>query len=207
MNIGEQMKTNKTNKTMKIIVTISIILSILLVGVVVYHYSFPLNSDLENLEEHINEWVNRGEVGEADVQIYDPITINNLMYYPIEVDDKLGYIQLKQGLTNRYKIHHSKGTSSDFISEIISSKGEKYHVLIGRNDNLQIHKVKIDPNEVMIYPNMGTQKPSEFDIYELDIPKKEVFVVFIKVDNGIQEGVVRVSKVLNINGDEITSMS
>ena len=197
----------KKNKTLKIIVSISIIVLILLtIGGVVYHYSFPLVSDLENVEECINEWIHRGvEEGEIrDIQIYDPIIINNLMYYPIEVDDSVGYILLKEGLTNRYKIDHSRGTSGSFLSEVISSNGEKYIVLIGRNDNLQIDKVEMDPNEVKINW-LHIPKPAEFNVYELDIPKQDVFAVFVKVDERIPEGAVRVSKILNKNGDDITS--
>ena len=178
--------------------SIIIFIIVLILGIIfsLYHCSFPIGNDLENVEvdEYIIEWLNRGEESRQDIQIHTPITIGNLNYYPIEFDAMFGYILLKKGLTNRYKVDHMRaGTPNNFRSGVIEEQDEKYLIMLGRNVDYQINKIEI--------------KPDGYSIYDLLIPKQDVFINFIKVNDNTPTGNVdaKCAEFFNQNDENITS--
>lgn len=172
------------------------ILVILLVIVVVgYHFSFPVKDDWSNLETYIDEWLNRGrsDVYSHNITLYDSVTLGNLTYIPMEVDEKIGYVLLKRSITGRYKISHLSHGSGNFRNGIVKIGDQKYLLLMGRNTLGEITKVKftIDVNHE----------------YEIDVPKQKVFLEYTEVDNDVQIGYMISDKITlyNAEGREVTS--
>lgn len=82
----------------------------ILAGLTAYHCSFPLDADLNGLEPAVLQWFNRGRSVpcEADqLELYQPVTVGRLTYYPLVLDGRLGYLCLSRGFTGRYKFDHS----------------------------------------------------------------------------------------------------
>ena len=65
----------------------------ILAGLTAYHRSFPLDAGLNGLEPAALQWFNRGKSVpyEADqLELYQPVTVGRLTYYPLVVDGGLG---------------------------------------------------------------------------------------------------------------------
>ena len=74
----------------------------ILAGLAAYHCSFPLDADLNGLEPAALQWFNRGRsvFYEADqLQLYQPVTVGDRTYVPLELDGQLGHLRLSRGLT------------------------------------------------------------------------------------------------------------
>lgn len=178
----------------KVIIYIGVILLIGIIAIA-YHLSFPIKSDVSNLEIYIDNWANRGSSTPYPHQIdfYDSVTMGNLKYTSMELDGKLGYVLLKKSITGRYKIDHYSHGGGNYRNGVIKNKGQKYLLFIGRNTFGEISKVQftIDSNNE----------------YYLDIPTENIFLVLTEVDNNTEVGPVFLDKikVYNEAGDDITS--
>ena len=76
----------------------------ILAGLTAYHRSFPLDAGLNGLEPAALQWFNRGKSVpcEADqLELYQPVTVGHLTYYPLVLDGRLGYLCLSRGFTGR----------------------------------------------------------------------------------------------------------
>ena len=74
----------------------------ILTGLTACHRSFPLDADLNGLEPAALQWFNRGRSVpcEADqLELYQPVTVGRLTYYPLVLDGRLGYLCLSRGFT------------------------------------------------------------------------------------------------------------
>lgn len=168
---------------------------LIVVMTVGYHFYFPIKSDTSNLEAHINDWANRGysTYYQHNINLYDSITIGDLTYIPMELDEKLGYALLEKGIAGRYKINHYAHGSGDFRNGVIESSGHKYLLFSGRNTFGEIARVQftIDANHE----------------YYINIPTQEVFLVFTEVDNNTKITPVLLDNIIiyNDKGDDITS--
>lgn len=178
----------------KLTIYISVIL-LVIVAAVGYHFSFPVKEDCSNLKTCIDEWLNRGQsvAYSHNITLYDSITLGNLTYIPMEVDEEIGYVLLNRSITGRYKISRSSHGSGSFRNGIVEIGNQKYLLLMGRNTLGKITTVKftLDINHE----------------YEIDVPKQKVFLEYTEVDNDVQIGPVLLDKITlyNAEGREVTS--
>lgn len=108
----------------------------ILTGLTAYHRSFPLDADLNGLEPAALQWFNRGRSVpcEADqLELYQPVTVGRLTYYPLVLDGRLGYLCLSRGFTGRYKFDHSGRGTGSFRNGVVESDGEQMLLFEGRN--------------------------------------------------------------------------
>lgn len=177
----------------KLIIYISATL-LVIVAAVGYHFSFPVKEDCSNLKTCIDEWLNRGEGVKYshNIILYNSVTLGNLTYIPMEVDEEIGYVLLNRSITGRYKISHSSHGSGSFRNGIVEIGDQKYLLLMGRNTFGKITKVKftLDVNHE----------------YEINIPKQKVFLEYTELDNDVQIGPVILDKITlyNAEGREVT---
>ena len=71
-------------------------------------FRYSVEGNLSNLKEQTQHWLNRGNLVpmEYSVRLYDPVSLGNLVYVPMEVgpEQNLGYIRLERGFGGRCKI-------------------------------------------------------------------------------------------------------
>lgn len=82
------------------------------------------------------QWFNRGRSVpcEADqLELYQPVTVGRLTYYPLVLDGRLGYLCLSRGFTGRYKFDHSGRGTGSFRNGVVESDGEQMLLFEGRN--------------------------------------------------------------------------
>ncbi len=168
---------------------------VLVIGVLVaYHFSFPIKSDLSNLEGYINSWANRGYSTRypSDIDLHDSISIDDLIYTSMQLDGELGYLLLEKGITGRYKINHFAHGGGNFRNGVIESRGNRYLLFIGRNAFSGIAGAQF----IM---DTGCQ-------YYMDIPRQDIFLLFTRVDNKTELGPVSLDriKLYNEKGEDIS---
>ena len=138
----------------------------ILAGLTAYHRSFPLDAGLNGLEPAALQWFNRGKSVpcEADqLELYQPVTVGHLTYYPLVLDGRLGYLCLSRGFTGRYKFDHSGRGTGSFRNGVVESDGEQMLLFEGRNGDGRIARA------VFSLEGGGP--------YALDIPASPVFLV------------------------------
>ena len=162
-----------------------------------YHLSFPIRPNDPQLEDHIADWANRGYSTpiSRDVRISDGVEMGNLAYAAIELDQELGYVLLKKGMTGRYRIDHLSHGSGAFRNGIIAVDDQKHLLFMGRNASGKIAKT--------------TFTTDERGEYTLDIPQQNVFFVYTRVDNDTQTGPISLDQinVYSQEGENITAMT
>ncbi|MFR6040693.1 MAG: hypothetical protein ACLUHL_04785 [Dysosmobacter welbionis] len=138
----------------------------ILAGLTAYHRSFPLDAGLNGLEPAALQWFNRGKSVpcEADqLELYQPVTVGRLTYYPLVLDGRLGYLCLSRGFTGRYKFDHSGRGTGSFRNGVVESDGEQMLLFEGRNGDGRIARAVF---------SLEGDGP-----YALDIPASPVFLV------------------------------
>ena len=76
---------------------------------------------------------------EADqLELYQPVTVGRLTYYPLVLDGRLGYLCLSRGFTGRYKFDHSGRGTGSFRNGVVESDGEQMLLFLGRNGDGRI---------------------------------------------------------------------
>lgn len=141
------------------------------VGVIAgYQARYPIRADQSNLEASIDQWFQRGHsIGFVDsVETYSPVTLGDAVYLPIEVEEGIGYLLLKRGLTGKYRILHSSCGDLGFYNGVVEADGEKYLLFLGRNQFGQIARAEFLLDD-------GRE-------YEMTIPTEPVFLVSVPVD-------------------------
>ena len=117
----------------------------ILTGLTAYHRSFPLDADLNGLEPAALQWFNRGRSVpcEADqLELYQPVTVGRLTYYPLVLDGRLGYLCLARGFTGRYKLTTlGRGTGPSATGGGVR-RGEQMLLFEGRNGDSRIARAK-----------------------------------------------------------------
>ena len=155
----------------------------ILAGLTAYHCSFPMDADLNGLEPAVLQWFNRGRSVpcEADqLELYQPVTVGRLTYYPLVLDGRLGYLCLSRGFTGRYKFDHSgRGTGS--FRNGVESDGVRALLFLGRNGDDRIARAVFSPEDG------GT--------YELDVPASPVFLVSAPADDTVSTGSISIEEI------------
>lgn len=149
-----------------------------------YHCSFPLDADLNGLEPAVLQWFNRGRSVpcEADqLELYQPVTVGRLTYYPLVLDGRLGYLCLSRGFTGRYKFDHSGRGTGSFRNGVVESDGVRSLLFLGRNGDDRIARAVFSPEDG------GT--------YELDVPASPVFLVSAPADDTVSTGSISIEEI------------
>lgn len=157
----------------------------ILAGLTAYHRSFPLDADLNGLEPAALQWFNRGRSVpcEADqLELYQPVTVGRLTYYPLVLDGRLGYLCLSRGFTGRYKFDHSGRGTGSFRNGVVESDGEQMLLFEGRNGDGRIARA------VFSLEGGGP--------YALDIPASPVFLVSTSVDDTVSTGPISIEEIV-----------
>lgn len=156
----------------------------ILTGLTAYHRSFPLDADLNGLEPAALQWFNRGRSVpcEADqLELYQPVTVGRLTYYPLVLDGRLGYLCLSRGFTGRYKFDHSGRGTGSFRNGVVESDGVRALLFLGRNGDDRIARAVFSPEDG------GT--------YELDVPASPVFLVSAPADDTVSTGSISIEEI------------
>lgn len=156
----------------------------ILAGLTAYHCSFPLDADLNGLEPAVLQWFNRGRSVpcEADqLELYQPVTVGRLTYYPLVLDGRLGYLCLSRGFTGRYKFDHSGRGTGSFRNGVVESDGVRALLFLGRNGDGRIARAVFSPEDG------GT--------YELDVPASPVFLVSAPADDTVSTGSISIEEI------------
>lgn len=156
----------------------------ILAGLTAYHRSFPLDADLNGLEPAALQWFNRGRSVpcEADqLDLYQPVTVGRLTYYPLVLDGRLGYLCLSRGFTGRYKFDHSGRGTGSFRNGVVESDGVRALLFLGRNGDDRIARAVFSPEDG------GT--------YELDVPASPVFLVSAPADDTVSTGSISIEEI------------
>lgn len=156
----------------------------ILAGLTAYHRSFPLDADLNGLEPAALQWFNRGRSVpcEADqLELYQPVTVGRLTYYPLVLDGRLGYLCLSRGFTGRYKFDHSGRGTGSFRNGVVESDGVRALLFLGRNGDDRIARAVFSPEDG------GT--------YELDVPASPVFLVSAPADDTVSTGSISIEEI------------
>lgn len=156
----------------------------ILAGLTAYHCSFPLDADLNGLEPAVLQWFNRGRSVpcEADqLELYQPVTVGRLTYYPLVLDGRLGYLCLSRGFTGRYKFDHSGRGTGSFRNGVVESDGVRALLFLGRNGDDRIARAVFSPEDG------GT--------YELDVPASPVFLVSAPADDTVSTGSISIEEI------------
>lgn len=156
----------------------------ILAGLTAYHCSFPLDADLNGLEPAVLQWFNRGRSVpcEADqLELYQPVTVGRLTYYPLVLDGRLGYLCLSRGFTGRYKFDHSGRGTGSFRNGVVESDGVRALLFLGRNGDDRIARAVFSPEDG------GT--------YELDVPASPVFLVSALADDTVSTGSISIEEI------------
>lgn len=156
----------------------------ILAGLTAYHRSFPLDAGLNGLEPAALQWFNRGKSVpcEADqLELYQPVTVGHLTYYPLELDGRLGYLCLSRGFTGRYKFDHSGRGTGSFRNGVVESDGVRALLFLGRNGDDRIARAVFSPEDG------GT--------YELDVPASPVFLVSAPADDTVSTGSISIEEI------------
>ena len=166
----------------------------ILTGLTACHRSFPLDADLNGLEPAALQWFNRGRSVpcEADqLELYQPVTVGRLTYYPLVLDGRLGYLCLSRGFTGRYKFDHSGRGTGSFRNGVVESDGEQMLLFEGRNDGRIARAVF----------SLEGGGP-----YALDIPASPVFLVSVPVEDTVPTEPVSIEDITfyDSQGREIT---
>ena len=81
-------------------------------------FRYSVEGNLSNLKEQTQHWLNRGNLVpmEYSVRLYDPVSLGNLVYVPMEVgpEQNLGYIRLERGFGGRCKIAGTSYSTGSF---------------------------------------------------------------------------------------------
>ena len=167
----------------------------ILTGLTAYHRSFPLDADLNGLEPAALQWFNRGRSVpcEADqLELYQPVTVGRLTYYPLVMDGRLGYLCLSRGFTGRYKFDHSGRGTGSFRNGVVESDGEQMLLFEGRNGDGRIARA------VFSLEGGGP--------YALDIPASPVFLASVPVEDTVPTEPVSIEDITfyDSQGREIT---
>lgn len=156
----------------------------ILTGLTACHRSFPLDADLNGLEPAALQWFNRGRSVpcEADqLELYQPVTVGRLTYYPLVLDGRLGYLCLSRGFTGRYKFDHSGRGTGSFRNGVVESDGVRALLFLGRNGDDRIARAVFSPEDG------GT--------YELDVPASPVFLVSAPADDTVSTGSISIEEI------------
>lgn len=156
----------------------------ILAGLTAYHRSFPLDAGLNGLEPAALQWFNRGKSVpyEADqLELYQPVTVGRLTYYPLVLDGRLGYLCLSRGFTGRYKFDHSGRGTGSFRNGVVESDGVRALLFLGRNGDDRIARAVFSPEDG------GT--------YELDVPASPVFLVSAPADDTVSTGSISIEEI------------
>ena len=167
----------------------------ILAGLVAYHCSFPLDADLNGLEPAALQWFNRGMSVpyEADkLRLYQPVTVGDRTYVPLELDGQLGHLRLSRGLTGRYHLDQSQHGTGSFRNGVVESDGERMLLFEGRNGDGRIARAVFSPE------GGGP--------YALDIPASPVFLVSVPVEDTVPTEPVSIEEITfyDSQGREIT---
>ena len=167
----------------------------ILAGLAAYHCSFPLDADLNGLEPAALQWFNRGRsvFYEADqLQLYQPVTVGDRTYVPLELDGQLGHLRLSRGLTGRYHLDQSQYGTGSFRNGVVESDGERMLLFEGRNGDGRIARAVFSPEG---------GRP-----YALDIPASPVFLVSVPVEDTVPIEPVSIEEITfyDSQGREIT---
>lgn len=167
----------------------------ILTGLTAYHRSFPLDAGRNGLEPAALQWFNRDKSVscEADqLDLYQPVTMGRLTYYPLVLDGRLGYLCLLRGFTGRCKFDHSGRGTGSFRNGVVESDGVRGLLFLGQNGDGRIARAVFSPE------GGGP--------YELDIPASPVFLVNTSVDDTVSTGPISIEEIAfyNSQGRNIT---
>ncbi|QNL45036.1 hypothetical protein H8790_03080 [Oscillibacter hominis] len=141
-----------------------------------YSAQYPIRADQSNLIEYTRRFVNRGRsesfpIGKQ-IELYDFVDIGRDRFVLVEIDESLGELSLRRGLTGQYRLDSAGYGGGNFRERVVESGGKQYDLLGGRNSGLAISEIVISLD--------GRD-------YRLDIPEKEHFFVCTEIDSEIEE--------------------
>lgn len=89
--------------------------------------SYPIDPGMDGLEGSLKNWLNRGidAVHGYQPRLYEPVTLGERTYVPMEVGEKLGYALLERSITGRYRIAHTSSGNAPFRCGVIEENGGK----------------------------------------------------------------------------------
>ena len=133
--------------------------------------SYPIDPGMDGLEGSLKNWLNRGidAVHGYQPRLYEPVTLGERTYVPMEVGEKLGYALLERSITGRYRIAHTSSGNAPFRCGVIEENGGKQLLFQGRNtfgeiDRVQItldrgyeYELKLPPERGLFHPHRGGQ--------------------------------------------------
>ena len=140
-----------------------------------YHLSYPIESNMETLPQHILDYYNQGRSpgeGSLVVKLFDKVHIGREEYYLVEVGENLGSVTLVKGLTGRYKITHLGYGDGNFLDGVIENSGQKYLIFGGRDVASQISKITV---------SIAGQT------YELQADAKDHFLLCTEINSHVED--------------------
>ena len=113
--------------------------------------SYPIDPGMDGLEGSLTNWLNRGidAVHGYQPRLYEPVTLGERTYVPMEVGEKLGYALLERSITGRYRIAHTSSGNAPFRCGVIEENGGKQLLFQGRNTFGEIDRVQITLDRAM----------------------------------------------------------
>lgn len=174
----------------KIITWSTIVIIFLILFWTIYNNYYSIIDNEEKLEKSIVDFLNRGSKNKkVDITIRDSIEIKNNKIILFTIDNNLiGEVTLKKGINGKFKIEWAGHGTNMYRYRVRELDNDKYLTVMGVNYNMEISyiKIKTDNKE-----------------YTLDIPKKDYFISYCKVED-IEVVFPQMVRLYNSDDEDIT---
>lgn len=129
----------------------AVLLALALPLTVSYLEDYTIGPDNSGLAERVDQWMARGTRGTTDNQIilYDFIDVGWERYVLADLNGRLAMLQLRKGITGRYKLESYGAGSANFRQETVfydplfARDSTFYFLFGGRNPGSRIASVRV----------------------------------------------------------------
>lgn len=166
-------------------------LSIIIVMILIFSYRiyYPIKYDTLEVSRKIED---KFDVDWNEIQL-SGIELNNKdLYFITFVQEDIVVAKLKKGVFGRFKYLGMSYTDADFVNGVVESKGNKYLLVGGKNNNNEIAKISFSLDNI----------PYEINISSVN----ERFFEYIQIDNQTTDEHIFLDNTIlyNASGEDIT---
>jgi hypothetical protein len=172
----------------KLWITLFILLIIAGQVFISYFNKYSIADNKAQLTDSILQSINRPDAVTDKIEIKQELNLDNKKYILFPLKDELGYAELTQGISKKYRFE-TVGHGSNFFRDVIkqTNKG-KYLVFLGKNPESKIHYIKVILD--------GTE-------YKIDVPNQEYYIVYHQVPMKTQRTYPDIENIKFFSNDDI----
>lgn len=158
----------RPNMKRTLVSIIGIVFILLITLIINYQLKYSVDSSKENIENKIVIFMNKSKPLQNinNIKIAKECNIDTTKYVLFILNNKLAYAELRKGLNSKYRIISVTTDINVLRCEIIKTNISKYLLILGKNDDLQIDRIKA---------KVGA------DDYNVTIPKEQYFFSYCQV--------------------------